>query len=346
MSDLKINNITDRTGDSGPVIAGVSTVSSTGAFTVPVGPTEYRGGRGRVVITGGFSPTLQTSMDRFEIATTGNAVDFGNMSIDNAQSAMVASSTRGVIGGYRTNTPSSDTETNDMKYFTFSSQGGVSDFGDLILTSKMRQGGGNNIRGIFYSGSVPQARNNIEYITIATTGDATDFGDMTANSGGGAGDAGRINVSSPIRGVFGIDAPGTNNTLEFVTIATRGSAAKFGELRGHRMGETCGSSNATRGLFAGGYNSPTTVDSIHYITIASEGNGVDFGNLVNKGNQAASAASSSRMVVMGIAAPAGGIGNTIQYITITTLGNATDFGDLTVNRAQAGANSDVHGGLG
>ena len=28
MSDLKINNITDRTGDSGPVIAGVSTVSS------------------------------------------------------------------------------------------------------------------------------------------------------------------------------------------------------------------------------------------------------------------------------------------------------------------------------
>ena len=40
MSDLNINNITDRTGDSGPVIAGVSTVSSTGAFTVPVGPTE------------------------------------------------------------------------------------------------------------------------------------------------------------------------------------------------------------------------------------------------------------------------------------------------------------------
>ena len=36
MSDLKINNITDRTGDSQPVIAGVSTVSSTGAFTVPV----------------------------------------------------------------------------------------------------------------------------------------------------------------------------------------------------------------------------------------------------------------------------------------------------------------------
>ena len=53
MSDLKINNITDRVGTSGPVIAGVSTVTSTGAFTVPVGPTEYRGGRGRGLFAGG-----------------------------------------------------------------------------------------------------------------------------------------------------------------------------------------------------------------------------------------------------------------------------------------------------
>ena len=44
MSDLKINNITDRTGNAGPIIAGVSTVSSTGAFTVPVGSTAQRGG--------------------------------------------------------------------------------------------------------------------------------------------------------------------------------------------------------------------------------------------------------------------------------------------------------------
>ena len=36
MSDLRINNITDRIGGSGPVIAGICTVTSTGAFTVPV----------------------------------------------------------------------------------------------------------------------------------------------------------------------------------------------------------------------------------------------------------------------------------------------------------------------
>ena len=81
MSDLKINNITDRTGDNGPVIAGVSTVSSTGAFTVPVGPTEMRGGRGRAVVVLGATPSVVNTMDYFDTASTGNAVDFGDASV-------------------------------------------------------------------------------------------------------------------------------------------------------------------------------------------------------------------------------------------------------------------------
>ena len=107
MSDLKINNITDRTGDSGPVIAGVSTVSSTGAFTVPVGATEYRGGRGRGVLAGGYmAPALSASyflMNVVEISTLGNATEFGYLSqykgSQNYQSvtATLASSTRGVV---------------------------------------------------------------------------------------------------------------------------------------------------------------------------------------------------------------------------------------------------------
>ena len=49
MSDLRINNITNISGGTGPVIAGVSTVSSTGGFIVPVGDTGQRG-RGRGVV--------------------------------------------------------------------------------------------------------------------------------------------------------------------------------------------------------------------------------------------------------------------------------------------------------
>ena len=42
MSVIKVNNITNRDGTSGPVIAGVTTVSSTSHFVVPTGDTRNR----------------------------------------------------------------------------------------------------------------------------------------------------------------------------------------------------------------------------------------------------------------------------------------------------------------
>ena len=45
MSDFKINSIATKQGQHGPVIAGVSTVNSTGCMKIPSGPTENRGGR-------------------------------------------------------------------------------------------------------------------------------------------------------------------------------------------------------------------------------------------------------------------------------------------------------------
>ncbi len=101
MSDLKINNITDRTGDSGPVIAGVSTVTSTGSFTVPVGPTEMRGGRGRGFFGGGYGasspyPNLKT-IDMIEVATLGNAMDFGDLTAGRNKGA-TASNGHGGLG--------------------------------------------------------------------------------------------------------------------------------------------------------------------------------------------------------------------------------------------------------
>ena len=53
MSDIKINNITDRSGSSGPIFAGISTVSTSAFMVMPSGPTEFRGGRGRAVFAGG-----------------------------------------------------------------------------------------------------------------------------------------------------------------------------------------------------------------------------------------------------------------------------------------------------
>ena len=85
MSDLKINNITNSSGDGGPVIAGVSTVSTSAFMIMPSGNTEIRGaGSGRGIIAGGAeslsSPyTISDRMQFITIASTGNAIDFGNL---------------------------------------------------------------------------------------------------------------------------------------------------------------------------------------------------------------------------------------------------------------------------
>ena len=340
MSELRINNITDRVGSSGPIIAGVSTVTSTSHMVMPSGPTEMRGGRGRAVISGGFGPSIQSSMDKFEISTAANATSFGEMNGNNAQGAMVASSTRGVIGGY--STPSTS---QTMYYHIFSSDGGVYDFGDLSVAIYEQQGTGSNVRGLFCGGINPSIAPHddlIDFITIASTGNGSDFGNLTGRTG----QAGRGNANSTTRAIIAL-ADNNVNTLDFVTIATRGDAEEFGSLRSYRNGEPCLTSNSIRGIAAGGSDGATTQDDITFITIATKGDGADFGNLSNKCNQLGGASSSTRSVFCGNLAPAGGIGNVMEFVTIASLGNATDFGDLTTKRAQVGGcNSNVHGGIG
>ena len=99
MSDLKINNITNRGGDGGPVIAGVSTVSTSAFMVMPSGNTEIRGaGSGRGIIWINNAPSTKT-LNKFEIATTGNADDFGDSMVSKSLPGCCASSTRGIFAG-------------------------------------------------------------------------------------------------------------------------------------------------------------------------------------------------------------------------------------------------------
>ena len=79
MADFNVNHITGKQGQQGTVLAGVTTVSSTGAMRIPSGETENRGGRGRSIFW--WFNTIcgyVNVMDKIEISTTGNATDFGD----------------------------------------------------------------------------------------------------------------------------------------------------------------------------------------------------------------------------------------------------------------------------
>jgi len=354
MSDLKINNITNRTGDTGPTIAGVSTVSTSAFMVMPSGNTEIRGaGSGRGIIAGGAeslsSPyTISDRMQFITIASTGNAIDFGDLSVARYYVRGTASSTRGVFAGGTSPGPA---VVSTIDYVVISSGGGANDFGNMSLARNGLAAFGNQTRGVLAGGyDNPKSTQTdlIEFVTIATTGSASDFGNLSVPREIMAG------FASPTRGIIAGGAQGatiTNSTadIQFVTLATGGNTQRFGELVRLRY-RLPGASNSTRGLtFGGRYPGQSGVDEIDYITIATEGNAQDFGNLTAAVHESGALASSTRGINFGgESAPASGaLFNTIDYVTIASTGNATDFGDLlaTVGDDPAGC-SDVHGGLG
>ena len=75
--------------------------------------------------------------------------------------------------------------------------------------------------------------------------------------------------------MLGYEHPTAINTIDYVTIATTGNAADFGDSTEARN-NTGSLSSPTRGILAGG--SPSYKSTIDYVTIASAGNATDFGD--------------------------------------------------------------------
>ena len=332
MSDIKINNITDRSGSSGPIFAGISTVSTSAFMVMPSGPTEFRGGRGRAIVFVGATPSATTLIDAFNTATSGNAFDFGDASAAryNNGHGGCASATRGVIA-----------DGTMMEYVVFSSGGGSNDFGDHRLGSSISAGMGHaadGVRGLLAGGYVaPVNLGTIDFINIATTGSSSLFGEFDDGSTGGY-----FPMASPTRAVFGRARQGLN----YINFTAGGKTISFGSMTGDpRTGHIASCSNSTRGIMAGGESpSPSKVNTITYITLATLGDGVVFGDLTGAKNDHDAVSSSTRGFF--VAGSTGSTTNLIDFVTISTTGNASDFGDLTQARTQPSSCSDVHGGLG
>jgi len=305
---------------------------------VATSPEAQTGGT-RGVFMGGMnepSPSITYDViDYVNIASTGNALDFGNLVGADSEGNAFASRTRGFFFG------GDPTKTN-IETFVISSTGNATSFGNLTGGSKVGIGVANSTRGIAALCTNPASTNVINYITMASTGSGIDFGDNTTNaSGNGAG------CQSSTRGIFAGGGPAVN-TIGFITISTLGDTADFGDLSQARFGHS-GSSNAVRGLFSGGYVAPTGVNTIDYITIATLGNAADFGDLNTAGvNYTAGCSSPTRSIRGGgadNAAPGGNYSNAIDYVQIMSTGNAVDFGDLTRPARHLDACSNGHGGL-
>ena len=338
MSEFRIDQIKSQDATRGPDVAGITTFTGTSGIVMPSGDTAHRGGRGRGVIGGGYvAPNRVNTIDYITIQTTGDAVNFGDLTTTRSDSANFSSTTRGIFAGGLE--PGRSTV---MDYITISATGNTFDFGDLSDGTEIAGGVSNSTRGLIGGGttptSTPVGSNKIEYVSIASLGNASNFGNLVAASNSGV-----FGLSSPTRGIFaGGYLPAATNTIDFVTISTTGDAKDFGDLTLARGGGG-GGGNSIRGLFYTGYNFPSIRNTVDYITIASKGDAIDFGNASSTRSEVHGSSSDATRAVF-----AGGNSNTnaIDYFTIATTGAATDFGDLTQARRGTCSLSDAHGGLG
>ena len=200
----------------------------------------------------GTSGGTTSDMEYVTMSSTGNTQFWGSLTVNGYQSGGLSDPNRGIRFGaiYATWQGGSYVDNNKIGYWSYSSTGNASDFGNLVENSNSMSNTGfvNGTRGVMGGGQ----RDNydyvehMQYVTIASTGNSTDHGDLVTY--------GMQNQWGNWWGPDGIYWPS-------------------------------GVSDGTRGEFWGGvvpddsYPSRVSIDAVQYITIASTGNATDAGNL-------------------------------------------------------------------
>jgi len=215
--------------------------------------------------TGGAGGNLSNVIDFVTIATTGDAIDFGDSTINNTWRGGLSNSIRGITGG------GGPSAVNTIDFIIIANLGDATDFGDLTQARRGVGAMASSTRGVFAGGVTPSYVNIMDFVTIATTGNASDFGDMTQASRHDSG-----GCSSGTRGIIGGgQTPTALNTIQFITIASTGDASDFGDLQQTQV--ACGTlDNSIRGVFSGSYS--PMINTMSFITIATTGNSSDFGD--------------------------------------------------------------------
>ena len=249
------------------------------------------------------------------------------------------------IGGGTFYTGASALQTVD--YVAVSTTGNATSFGNLTTARLNAMASGSSTRATYGGGFISGGQTaSIEYFTIATTGNGTSFGSLTASKGWFS-----DGLSNDIYGMYyGGGNNGTlpeTNQMEYITTATLGNSASFGNLTRSVFGVSAAAGNTTRGIIAGGaYNSGNNyTDIIQYFTYGTSGSTATFGNVSLQINDLNGFSSSTRMVFGGGFGVNGVQRSQIEYITIATTGNSTSFGNQTVGRSSSGSTSNKTRGL-
>ena len=232
----------------------------------------------RGLIMGGRNPSAVNDIQYFTVATTSDAIDFGDLTAAASYAACVASNTRGVC--MSRSTPS---DSNVIDYVEIATTGNALDFGDAVVTARSNSGASSLTRGFQFGGNLTIA--TVQRITIAAKGNSIEFGDLTR---------GRRNTAAfanTVRALVASGSPDYARTIDYMTSASGGKMIDFGNLLVGRS-QPAGACNFTRGLISGGSTPSDILTSVESVEIASTGNAVSFGEMGLPRNASASSSDS------------------------------------------------------
>ena len=287
----------------------------------------WSGDRG--IAAGRNASSNYNEIQRFDITTAGNSVDFGDLIGQPAFFCSAGSSARTIWGGGWDAAASA--RLNVIQYITPSSPGNATDFGDLTAARSTKGAHSNGTRLLFCGGfDAGVFSETVDYITVANTGNATDFGDLiytgsdkpTTGCQGSTGDATRALHPNSVGGGSAIAK------IDYFTYASAGNGTDFGDLVSYANNAGC--SDATRSVYSAG---GSTTNTMQYVTTQTAANATDFGDLAYSPDYApAGCANATKGIVFG-GTVSSSASNTMNQFTIQTAANATDFADL-VNALQ------------
>ena len=227
-----------------------------------------------MLFAGGYTGGRVNTINFVEISSTGNASDFGDMTINREGFASGGNQIRAVMGGGFINPQ----YTNVIDYATIATTGNSVSFGDLVAGGRTlnQLGGGNGFSGKVEFIMKFHEQNVLDFVNIMTTGNPVDWGDLHQ-----AHDHESSAVASGVRGI--IAGGNTSQNISYITLATKGNSQDFGDVSGTQRRAMAGMSDSTRAVFANGAEAPSVTDgnsknTIDYIQIMTLGNTVDFGD--------------------------------------------------------------------
>ena len=176
----------------------------------------------------------QNVIEFVTMASTGNGNDFGDLALLSMNNGSAANNTRGLVAlGQAGGSPQ---QSRQIQFITLSTLGDAQDFGEVTTLNKAGTAAvASSTRACFMGGvgttsDATHISNVIDFVTISTLGNAEDFGDMTVAVD---------NMASASNSTRGLHAGGRTgspaaealqNVIGFITIASTGNAADFGDL--------------------------------------------------------------------------------------------------------------------